>query len=71
MCHILGPVKWQMARVENKGNVPRVQVVTAIIIWLSRMRGITGPNQTWEIGRVSIKTRRYVGNREYKNRYGI
>ena len=26
----------------------------------------TGPNQTWEIGRVSIKTRRYVGNREEK-----
>ena len=31
----------------------------------------TGPNQTWEIGRVSMKTRRYVGNREGKNYYGI
>ena len=26
----------------------------------------TVPNQTWEIGRVSMKTRRYVGNREEK-----
>ena len=31
----------------------------------------TGPNQTWEIGRVSMKTRRYVGNLEEKNHYGI
>ena len=31
----------------------------------------TGPNQTWEIGRVRMKTRRYVGNREEKNHYGI
>ena len=31
----------------------------------------TGPNQTWEIGRVSMKTRRYVGNREENNHYGI
>ena len=26
----------------------------------------TGPNQTWEIGRVIMKTRRHVGNREEK-----
>ena len=31
----------------------------------------TGPNQTWEIGRVSMKIRWYVGNREGKNNYGI
>ena len=30
-----------------------------------------GANQTWEIGRVSRKTRRYVGKREKKNHYGI
>ena len=26
----------------------------------------TGPNQTWEIGRVSMITRQYVGKREEK-----
>ena len=27
---------------------------------------VTGPNQTWEMGRVSMTTRRYVGTRENK-----
>ena len=31
----------------------------------------TGPNQTWEIGRVSMITGWYVGKREEKNHYGI
>ena len=31
----------------------------------------TGPNQTWEIGRVSMITMRYVGKREEKNHHGI
>ena len=35
-------------------------------VYLSHNTLFTGPNQTWEIGRVSMKTRRYVGNREEK-----
>ena len=36
-----------------------------------KMSYYTGPNQTWEIGRVSMITRRYVGKQEEKNHYGI
>ena len=31
----------------------------------------TGLKQTWEVGRFSMITRRYVGKREEKNHYGI
>ena len=45
------------------------KLMLLIIYFYSIM--ITGVNQTWEIGRVSMKTRRYVGNREEKNHFGI
>ena len=37
----------------------------------SSLYNVTGPNQTCEIGRLSMITRRYVGNQQEKNHYRI
>ena len=42
-----------------------------ILVPMPHAHSVTVPNQTWEIGRVSMITRRYVGKREDKNHYGI
>ena len=41
------------------------------LIYILPSVNITGPNQTWEIGRVSMITRWYVGKREVTNHYKI
>ena len=55
----------------SRTNVKCDEYNNSPLIFMYNIGSFTGPNQTWEIGRVSMKTRRYVGNREGKNHYGI